>query len=433
MSRLARVAIASTRPEAAVTPLVGALVECLRRESVQTQLFHDRAVHACECVGQAVSGRSVRYLDSWLTPRELCREYFLHGSAASDLSILLGSAASRSSRGFCGGQFDELVDWLDLPVIALVDAEQFSACRLPMIPSLAKGVLLEGVADHQLALAETEIETFYGLPVIGALPPAESLGRVWKNSTDCRHANRAAVEKLADLFAPHFQMERFRQIVASDPVAAIEPQYFRPSDRLAGVHVALAHDQAIHCYFPGVLDLLELHGARVTDFSPLVDEALPADCNLVYLGCGPVHRFAERLAQNQCLKMSLHRYVEQGGRLFAEGGGLALLSEQMQFIDGRSFPGVGIFPTSANFRPVPTISQPSQWLLPRDHWLGPAGATLRGYSNKNWDFQPLDPYASPAAPFLFEKQAVGSSLHVNFSCSQSLLERFAAAATQRIG
>ncbi|MCA9247125.1 MAG: hypothetical protein KDA42_08425 [Planctomycetales bacterium] len=434
MSRLARVAIATARPDAGITPLLGALVECLRRDAVQTQLFYlDRALHACDCVGQAVSGRSLRYLDSWLMSPTLCREYFQHGSAASDLAVLVGHRSNDGAAPIGGGQFDELTDWLNLPVIALVDAEQLRRCCLPNIPASARGVLVEGVSDEALPAVETQIEAFYGVPVVGSLPPLESLGRVWRSSTDCRNASRAVVERLANRFAPRFRRDRFWRLVAQENYAAAEPNYFRVGNQLAGLHVALAHDEAVHCYFPAVLDLLELQGARVTDFSPLVDDALPADCNLVYFGCGPVERHVERFAGNQCLKMALHRHVERGGRLYAEGGGMALLCDSIEYPDGRTFAGAGLFNVNARLRRRPVASRPCEWAMPADHWLGAAGLALRGYSNRHWT---LRSHGAPRDQFdvqrlFFARQAVGSMLHVNFAASGALMQRFASAA-QRI-
>ncbi len=51
-------------------------------------------------------------------------------------------------------------------------------------------------------------------------------------------------------------------------------------------------DDAFHCYFPDTLDLLELRGATVCDFSPLRDERLPVDTDIVYFGCGRPDLFA---------------------------------------------------------------------------------------------------------------------------------------------
>ena len=100
------------------------------------------------------------------------------------------------------------------------------------------------------------------------------------------------------------------------------------------VRVAVAYDDAFHCYFPDTLDMLELRGATVRVFSPLRDESLPPETDIVYLGCGSPQDHAEALAANHCMMTALKEHVCSGRRIYAEGGGLAYLCQHVETADG---------------------------------------------------------------------------------------------------
>src|SRR6185369_4906088 len=88
----------------------------------------------------------------------------------------------------------------------------------------------------------------------------------------------------------------------------------------SGVRIAIAFDDCFHCYFPDTLEQLELQGALVRDFSPLRDEALPHDTDIVYLGCGHPERYAGALGENHCLMTALRNHLCSGKRIYAAGG-----------------------------------------------------------------------------------------------------------------
>ena len=73
-----------------------------------------------------------------------------------------------------------------------------------------------------------------------------------------------------------------------------------------------------------------MRGAVVVDFSPLRDERLPEGTDIVYLGCGHPEVYAAELSANHCMKLSLRNHIRSGGRIYAEGGGLAYLCQQME-------------------------------------------------------------------------------------------------------
>ena len=177
------------------------------------------------------------------------------------------------------------------------------------------------------------------------------------------------------------------------------------------------------------MDDLELRGATVRDFSPLRDEALPADTDIVVIGCGHPERFAGELSQNQCMMLALRNHVCSGRRIYAEGGGLAYLCQSLVSRDGTVAPMVGVFPAVA--RPgLGGEPRPYESRLLCDSWLGAAVGVVRGYLNDAWRLEPVGRLRalceSPdeAFPLVGRHQAIGSRMHLNLAAQPQLLGGF---------
>jgi cobyrinic acid a,c-diamide synthase len=172
-------------------------------------------------------------------------------------------------------------------------------------------------------------------------------------------------------------------------------------------------------------------GGSVVDFSPLRDEALPPGTDVVYLGCGQPERFADALAENHCIKSALRSHLRNGGRIYAEGGGLAYLCQQMEARDGRLQRTVGIVPAVARLRKCPRAPTPLEVVLSRSNWLGGQGTRLRGYLNPNWVLEPTGLAAQDGFSCGRRRgyivgcfQLVGSLVHLNFAAYPAFLRRF---------
>ena len=115
-----------------------ALLEVLRREGRQVQSFCSRARFTGNEGLAAITGLNPRHLDSWLMTPEVCRELFIRGMTGCDLGLIEGRCAHRPERpAGAGGQLEALWDWLDLPVVSVLDVAQARQCSLPPRPQRA--------------------------------------------------------------------------------------------------------------------------------------------------------------------------------------------------------------------------------------------------------------------------------------------------------
>jgi cobyrinic acid a,c-diamide synthase len=192
----------------------------------------------------------------------------------------------------------------------------------------------------------------------------------------------------------------------------------------------VAYDEAFNCYFPDTIDLLELMGATLVDFSPLHDEQLPPGADLVFVGCGHPERYATELTENYCMTSALRNHLCGGKRIYADGGGLAYLCQSIETPDGRSWPMVGALPAIARLNPNPAPCQPVELSLARPSWLGEVGTRVRGYRNSRWMLEPAGPlralFAEPghACDMVGCFRAVASCLQINLATQPGFLRTF---------
>ena len=150
--------------------------------------------------------------------------------------------------------------------------------------------------------------------------------------------------------------------------------------RLPELNVSVAKDAAFCFYYTENLRLLEKLGARLSYFSPLEDQPLPAETDVVYLGGGYPELYADRLSANRVTADSIRRAAAEGVPLFSECGGFLYLNKQL---DGRAM--LGLLDGSAQNRGRPVRFGYVELTAARDCLLARRGDVLRGHEFHYYD------------------------------------------------
>lgn len=429
MSRSPRLAIGAVQNDVDAQLVVWALMGALRRQGLDVQHFYGQASLAPIEGAASITGSGSRHLDSWLMTPETCRELYVRGSRKRDLSIIEGRFATRRETSVRGGSLEQLCEWLHLPRVAVLDVERMGHCQLPRLPEKTDAILLDRVKHlDALFYHQTKLEALYGIPVLGGLPLVKDVRRVVAQLPPGSSPPANVLRELGEVFEQHAKLGRLLELSDRNyPFCTkFETCHFQPSR--PGVRIAVAYDSAFNSYFHDTLDQLELFGAEIVTFSPLTDESLP-ECDIVYLGAGQPEQFAARLNENQCMKASLRGYYRRGGRLYAEGAGLAYLCQEIETLDGVRQPMVGAIPAVARQQMAASM-EPLEVTTARTTWLAQAGARIRGYANRRWE---LD-FTGDVAPGVLEpshrhqmitsRGLVGGLLHINFAAQPCLMGSF---------
>jgi cobyrinic acid a,c-diamide synthase len=251
----------------------------------------------------------------------------------------------------------ELAKLLAAPVVLVVDCTMTTrtaaalvwGCQHfdPQVP--LKGVILNQVArPRHEALLRSAIESYCGVPVLGAIPrlgcavfPERHMGLVPPQE---HAAAKRAVVTARDLVLKYLDLEGLWRVACQAPplpASALPQAAALPSQE--PVTIGLIRDSAFQFYYPENLEALESQGARLVEISALTDAALPSALAALYIGGGFPETHAQVLAQNHSFRQSVKATVESGLPIYAECGGLMYLGEAIE-VQGKKFPMAGVFP-----------------------------------------------------------------------------------------
>ena len=395
-----RLVIAGTGSGAGKTTVTIGLMAALQRRGLQVQGFKCGPDYIDPSYHTAVTGRQSRNLDTWMMPHDTMKEIFLRGSIESDISIIEGVMGMFDGKDPLSnsGSTAEIAALLNAPVLLVVNAQSMARSAAAVVlgfQQLAGDARIIGVIANKCGSAghykiiKAAVEQVCGIPVLGWL------GRDDELSVPERHLGLVpAIERgelgslfnrCADLVEQGIDLEAVLSLASNAPVLnwpanrIFEDQGLRSHDAEPGPLIAVAKDAAFNFYYPENLELLEQWGARITMFSPLAGEYVPADADGVYIGGGFPEEFAAQLAAKHVIGEDLKLRAEGGLPLFAECGGYMYLSRSITDRAGETYPMVGLIPAAVRMQSKLAALGYREVKALRDSILLAEGETIRGH------------------------------------------------------
>jgi cobyrinic acid a,c-diamide synthase len=386
--------IAGERSGVGKTTVTLTLLASLCRRGAKVQSFKVGPDYIDPMFHQYVTGRPCRNLDPVLTAETYVQECFQRHS--QDCEYVLVEGVMGLFDGIKGTQTETLLPTdfgstahiarlLDVPVVLVIDCSRLSGsvaaiahgyCSLDSRIKIAGLVLNRVGSDRHLSLLKNSLAPLQ-LPILGVLRrqdnitiPDRHLGLV---PTAELPELDAVIHSLADLGDTCFDWQQLLPLLKSKsipspqspvpnppfgvrqshPTGSRTPCVYMgetPKTALAPqspVKIAVARDKAFNFYYQDNLDLLQQLGAELVFWSPLQDTELPPNIQGMYFGGGFPEVFASELAANSQVREAVKAGILAGMPTIAECGGLMYLCEQVIDFEGKSWPMVGILPTSA--------------------------------------------------------------------------------------
>ena len=434
MWRIPRLAVGTVQTAARCQPLLWGLVTALSQAGLAVQTFGSRASIAGHDPSRAVTGRPRRYLDTWVMDGEQTASAFQKGMNDCHLGLLEGEFEVAHRGSLTGGSLDDLCHRLSCPRIAAIDLSLLDGCRIPARPNHLDGILFSRArCDEQALNWQATLEPLWGVPVLGWLEESEPVDALLDYLPASQAPARSVCMSLADSLRNSLRLDALLEI--AERVSALSPMHHDDevrSNPRRTTTVAIALDEAFTDYFPETLEQLESAGVTLRDFSPLKGEAIPEGTDVVYLGGGAADRFWPKLAANHCLAQSLRCFAGRGGRVYAEGTGMAYLCRQVELQGGTTLSMAGLLPATARQVARRPQFEPLEIEFAAPSWLFDSDSPLRGYRDNSWQIEPAGPMLTFARgpqhrlDVLGRNNVIGSRLAVHFSSQRSLLRRLGA-------
>lgn len=339
------------------------------------------------------SDRGTRNLDTWLMGFDGAFASFVRNSTPEGLNLVEGNRGVFDGMDVAGTHSSAaLAKTLRAPVLLVLNVTKVTRTAAAFVlgaqtldPDLnIAGVVLNYVNGrrHEQIVREC-IESVCRIPVLGAVPrmdlaelvPERHLGLV----TPDEHGTREALEdKLLDDVAPHLDLEMILRIARSAEPLRREHEVELQLPNASGVKIAYLKDAAFSFYYAENLEALERAGAELVAISALTAESLPADLAALYIGGGFPEVHADALSANTSFLASLRDAAQNGLPIYAECGGLMLLSRGIIW-RGNSYPMTGVFPFDAQVSATAQGHGYTELLVDRENPFYPVGLSIRGH------------------------------------------------------
>ena len=305
-------------------------------------------------------------LDGWMLSAEYNRRSFRRHALNDGVAIVEGMMGLYDGRSGSSeeGSTAEMAKQLDVPVVLVLDASAMARSAAAVVLGYRRfdpNVRLIGVVFNRIAgaghlryLQEAlgalpDIKCFGGVPIENSLSiPERHLGLT---VAEQRPLGAAFVDRLGRLIENSIDLDGMLAStrIKLNAVPEVPRKTIGPY-----VPIAVARDQAFCFYYPDNLDIMKSAGAKIVTFSPIRDRSLPEGVQGVYLGGGYPELYAEALSRNQKLRAAIKHFIEAGGAVYAECGGLMYLAAALVDQANRKHRMVGVYPL--DIRMLPNIA-----------------------------------------------------------------------------
>ena len=325
------------------TTVMLGLLRALAQDGLTVQPFKSGPDYIDPAFHLAAAGKASFNFDTWAMDDRLL-DAISTQAAGADICIAEGSMGLFDGVATCGqsgfGSSAETAIRMGWPVILVIDvggqAQSAAATALGFArynPDLQlAGVILNRVASPRHERLTRVGMDHAGIRVLGALPrrgdlvlPERHLGLIQA----IEHPDvEGAIAKYATFLREHVDLSAIRAVAGSRPMPAAQSLPRPPAQR-----IALARDAAFSFTYPHLVEGWRAAGAEILPFSPLADEAPPADCDMIWLPGGYPELHAGRIAAAETFKSGLRTQAETKP-VHGECGGYMALGSGLTDKDG---------------------------------------------------------------------------------------------------
>ena len=328
------------------TTIARGLMALLTSKGMKVQPFKCGPDYIDTKFHEAVCGRPSINLDTFMASPEHVRELFMHYGSGADVCIVEGMMGLFDGYDREKGSSYEIARVLDVPVVLVVDAKSAAYSMAALLSGFIHfredvriaGVIFNKVGSEKHFSMLQQVCEDLGVECFGYLPKNPSLEQ-GSRYLGLDFSQQPESKVLMNLLEEHVRWQELSKLFIPR-LGTNDSQGGNNSFPRWEQSVLLARNaESFSFLYQETLDRFE----KVRCFDPETEVPLFDGIDLLYLPGGYPEKHLEALVGNEACRKAIRDYVEQGGRVVAECGGMMYLCESIVTDEGE-YPMCGVLP-----------------------------------------------------------------------------------------
>ncbi|ABX09047.1 cobyrinate a,c-diamide synthase [Prochlorococcus marinus] len=310
-----------------------------------------------------VTKRPCRNLDLTLSGPEWVQNSFSSHKNSAELTLIEGVMGLFDGVGSSReGSTSDIARLLNLPIVLIINASGQAASIGALVKGFRdtdlnlniEGVVLNNVNTSRHRSLLTEVLEDMNVRVLGCLPNSEDLHLKSKNLGLSPPHELGRIEARIKLWKfiaeKYLDLNYFEKLLASpnceNKKSAKIIERKAKNKVLDKPLIAIAEDKAFHFNYPETKECLIEMGMEILTWEIIKDEPIPKEVKGVIIPGGFPEEFAEEISQCKRSLNSLQKIFCKRP-IYAECGGMLILGNAIEDINGNEYPMTGLLPFKA--------------------------------------------------------------------------------------
>lgn len=286
----------------------------------------------------AVCGRPSINLDTFMASKEHVLRLYARYAVGADVCVAEGMMGMYDGYDRDCGSSAEIAALLHLPVVLVVDAKSTAYSMAPLLwgfLNFRADVRIAGVIFNRVGSARhyemlREVCEDLNITCLGYLPKQKNLELAsrYLGLDFSRSGDAESVNLLTDLLEKYVDWN----LLIEKTTSPLPENRAEQPEKTGDLHIVVArNEESFSFIYEEHLDILRRMGT-VSFFNPEDNLPLPPETDLLYLPGGYPEKHPEVLARAGETLQSIRRYVEAGGKVLAECGGMIYLARSIEYV-----------------------------------------------------------------------------------------------------
>ena len=353
--KVPRILLGAAASGSGKTLITCGLLQALKNRKLQVTSFKCGPDYIDPMFHSRVIGTKSRNLDSFFADEDTVRYLLEKNARDCEISVIEGVMGYYD--GLAGispkASAYDVAKITKTPAVLIVNAKGMSLSAAAFIKgfveyqedSQIRGVILNQVSSMMYPRLKQIIEEELSIKVYGYVPVVKDC------VLESRHLGLVMPEEIVDLQQKLMELaEILEKSVDIDGLLELAehaeelPVQESPVAYHTGrkIRIALAKDEAFCFFYQDNLELLEEMGAELVPFSPIHDKKLPEHIDGMLFHGGYPELYTKKLSENKEMLAAVCAAVQTGIPYMAECGGFMYLHQEMEDMEGHSWPMAGV-------------------------------------------------------------------------------------------